>query len=55
MITKAVRLNQGRNSALFSCSEISHQDTKTRSYTKSFIKNKSLVPLCLGGNSYTHH
>jgi hypothetical protein len=49
MAAKTVRPNQGRASALFSCHKISHQDTKTLSYTGGFIKNKSLVPLCPGG------
>ena len=50
MAAKTARLNQGRiSSALFSCYAVSHQDTKTLSFTKGFIKNKPLVPWCLGG------
>ncbi len=52
MAAKKVRLDQGRiSSALFSCHAVSHKDTKTLSFTKGFIKNKSLVPLCLSGIS----
>jgi len=32
--------------------ENSHEDTKTQSYTKGFIKNKSFVPLCLCGHFF---
>jgi hypothetical protein len=41
--------SRARRQRPFFCNAISHQDTKTLSYTKGFIKNKSFVPLCLGG------
>jgi hypothetical protein len=52
MTAKTVKLDQGRtSSALFSYHAVSHQDTKTLSFIKGFIKNKSLVPWCLSGIS----
>jgi hypothetical protein len=40
---------EGARAVMMGYYENGHQDTRTQSYTKGFIKSKSLVSSCLGG------